>query len=683
MAKLLQNLGAPTTFLGRKLGVAIGLPVLFAALAGLGFTWSAATRAAQHDTEEEASALADLIAVAFDLEAKSQPGDEPHREVVSTLQTHWRSPGAVDNVRVVNRAGIVRWSRRTEEQGQPATGFEKAWLEGPQGTLHENTFTLPVGGASCAACHVGDSMHLGAVQLQLAPPKRLGELDEIYRLAMGGTLTLSALFLVALSWALRRYVTRPVKRLSQAMDRARSGDFLVRVPVESTDEIGALASGFNSMLARITDLKVAELETHQDMERMQRELSLKAELEQKQTQLEATNKKLEGTVKELSLLYELTRSVNSTLELEPLLSLISELVGHSLGYVEFSVMLVDDSGQELMHQSGYGEHGAVKGEMRFRVGEGAAGSAAHSQEVVYVEDIAQDPRFVRRDNEVGSLLCVPMVFKGDLVGVLNFRKTERCAFGEDEVRLLQSVANQAAMAIVNARLYQATVELSITDALTGAFNRRHLFTRLELEVMRAQRFGHPLSVVMIDIDHFKIMNDNNGHAAGDQVLRLTAELLKNQLRKVDTLARYGGEEFIVMLPQNSKSEALEVAEKLRRAVERTQFAHGERQPLGKVTISVGVGSFPEDAPSLELLIDAADSALYASKRGGRNMVSGYRRGMEDHPGRERGPKARQRAQANAQSQSSPASTNAPTSSVTPPSSDGNASTAAPAVQAKS
>ena len=141
---------------------------------------------------------------------------------------------------------------------------------------------------------------------------------------------------------------------------------------------------------------------------------------------------------------------------------------------------------------------------------------------------------------------------------------------------------------------------------------------------------------MVDIDHFKKLNDAVGHRAGDSTLREVADLLKGQVRKLDTLARYGGEEFALVLPQVGKAEALEVAEKLRRAVADHVFAFGDVQPGGRVTLSVGLASLPGDAVTLEALVDAADSALYASKRGGRNVVTAYEPGMELHPGRERG-----------------------------------------------
>jgi diguanylate cyclase (GGDEF)-like protein len=147
---------------------------------------------------------------------------------------------------------------------------------------------------------------------------------------------------------------------------------------------------------------------------------------------------------------------------------------------------------------------------------------------------------------------------------------------------------------------------------------------------------------MIDIDHFKALNDAAGHRAGDVTLRQVSDLIRNIVRKVDLLGRYGGEEFVLVLPQIQRPEAQEVAEKIRRAVDEHPFTHRGAQANGRITISVGVATLPADANSLEKLVDCADAALYASKRAGRNRVVGYEPGMESHPGRERGPHAQKR-----------------------------------------
>jgi diguanylate cyclase (GGDEF)-like protein len=212
----------------------------------------------------------------------------------------------------------------------------------------------------------------------------------------------------------------------------------------------------------------------------------------------------------------------------------------------------------------------------------------------------------------------------------------RHSFG-GEARLREGVVTDNGGLVLDVR------GLSITDPLTGVPNRRYLFQQLEAELARAARFDTPLSMLMIDIDHFKHLNDSAGHSAGDDVLRQVCVRLKATLRKVDTLARYGGEEFVVLLPQVPREEALEVAEKLRKSICDTPLEHGKTQPGGRVTISIGVASLPHDAKDQTRLVDSADAALYASKRGGRNKATLYLPGMEEDPTRQRGPRARERS----------------------------------------
>ncbi len=172
------------------------------------------------------------------------------------------------------------------------------------------------------------------------------------------------------------------------------------------------------------------------------------------------------------------------------------------------------------------------------------------------------------------------------------------------------------LAEANARLAQ----LAVTDGLTGLYNHRHFHERLALEVERSGRNGLPLALFMIDVDHFKKYNDRNGHPAGDDVLRQVARLLADGRRANDFCARYGGEEFAVVLVDTPKLTAAQVAEKLRQRIAEYAFLHGDGQPSGRLTVSVGVASYPEDAGDAEALVRAADEALYKAKSGGRNCV---------------------------------------------------------------
>lgn len=184
---------------------------------------------------------------------------------------------------------------------------------------------------------------------------------------------------------------------------------------------------------------------------------------------------------------------------------------------------------------------------------------------------------------------------------------------ELEVRISERTHELAA---ANSRLAQ----LAVTDGLTGLFNHRHFHERLTLETERSLRNGLPLSLLMIDVDHFKTYNDSHGHPAGDEVLRQLARLLGEGRRANDFAARYGGEEFCVVLVDTAKFTAAKLAEKLRHRINEHPFAHRASQPLGKLSVSIGVATFPEDAADAEALVRAADAALYAAKRAGRDRM---------------------------------------------------------------
>ncbi len=196
-----------------------------------------------------------------------------------------------------------------------------------------------------------------------------------------------------------------------------------------------------------------------------------------------------------------------------------------------------------------------------------------------------------------------------------------------EVRILKSFVQTVGTIYENMLLYHRLLETykikeqqAITDGLTGVYNYRHLMRELEREVNRVQRFNTVFSILMFDIDHFKNYNDKNGHQAGDQILKKIAKLVDDNTRRTDMVARYGGEEFVVLLPELTKKEASVIAEKLHKLVEQENFHKEQNQPGKRLTISMGVASFPCDAKDIEALMINVDKALYQAKNSGRNRV---------------------------------------------------------------
>lgn len=226
-------------------------------------------------------------------------------------------------------------------------------------------------------------------------------------------------------------------------------------------------------------------------------------------------------------------------------------------------------------------------------------------------------------SEPTSFICLPLVSKDRLVGSLSLEEETVSMLTKDDLDALSTITSQIIMALENVKLYERAQELADHDGLTGLFNYRYFYERLEFEVERAKRYNHSLAVLMIDLDSFKDYNDYYGHPAGDKALREVAKIITKYCRQVDIVARYGGEEFVVILPETEKEAALEVAERIRRATDRDFLFSNKlkRKQHIHLTLSVGVAACSPGVTTAGDLINNADAALYDSKRKGKNIVS--------------------------------------------------------------
>jgi diguanylate cyclase (GGDEF)-like protein len=223
-------------------------------------------------------------------------------------------------------------------------------------------------------------------------------------------------------------------------------------------------------------------------------------------------------------------------------------------------------------------------------------------------------------------LCVPLIPQGKLQGLLHVRRlkiesgsSRDIGSLESSLNLASNVAEEVGLALANLNLRETLHEQSIRDPLTGLYNRRFLEDSLIRELSRARRKTHPLSIILLDIDHFKRVNDTFGHGAGDMVLRRLGLVLQAYVRESDIACRVGGEEFSVLLPEGPLQIATQRAEDIRKAVNELTLKH-EEQDLGTVTVSLGVATFPDHGTTADALIRAADQVLYDAKRKGRNRV---------------------------------------------------------------
>lgn len=261
-----------------------------------------------------------------------------------------------------------------------------------------------------------------------------------------------------------------------------------------------------------------------------------------------------------------------------------------------------------------------------RFGEGLAGRVAERKRPVIVRDGAHDPRLIAQERRVNpgsfAMLLLPLVAGNQVMGVVQLERDAPGTFSHRDLTRIQSLASQAAATLANVRAHQDIYSQATTDALTGLFNRRHMQTVLADERRRAQRYGHPLSVIMLDVDGFKSYNDTYGHVQGDVLLKMMAGVLQSQVRGVDNVGRFGGEEFLVVLPETPSEEAFQAAERLRLAVAHTIFPGFASDPEMAVfkTISLGVATYPDITDDTQALITLADNALYRAKRSGRNQT---------------------------------------------------------------
>jgi diguanylate cyclase (GGDEF)-like protein len=307
----------------------------------------------------------------------------------------------------------------------------------------------------------------------------------------------------------------------------------------------------------------------------------------------------------------------------------TELLGAERG----SLLVFDEMSNELTVKAAVGARAEVLNETRVQLGEGVSGTVFQEGRPLVVRDLhtaGVSPAPAERCYKTESFISYPITIAGRKVGVLNVTdKTEGC-YDQIHLSLLESIAPQMAMALDRAEWQEKATQfqlMSITDPLTGMLNRRYLEERLMEELNRSRRYEYPMSFMMIDIDDFKHYNDRNHHQAGDLALEMTAQCLKSALRSADVASRYGGEEFCILLPQTSLSEAKIIAERIRRRVERTRYPHGKHQPLGALTVSIGISSLAAGLETPETIIRAADRALYLAKERGKNRVESY----EDAP----------------------------------------------------
>jgi diguanylate cyclase (GGDEF)-like protein len=334
---------------------------------------------------------------------------------------------------------------------------------------------------------------------------------------------------------------------------------------------------------------------------------------------------------EIAVFHELGKALTSSLQLDQVLRTIMEKIDEFLRPDTWSLLLVDEAKQELYFELAVGKGAQALKDVRIKMGQGIAGWVAQNAKPVMAPDVSQDARFFpkvdeKTEMETRSIVAVPVRYRDHCLGVIELINcVGQDGFQERDLALLEALADFAAIALENARHVKRIHELTITDDCTNLYNARHMDFILETEVYRSQRHGYEFSLLFIDLDHFKKVNDTHGHLIGSKLLAEVGQELKSACRRIDFAFRYGGDEFVIVLPQTPKESAFVVAQRLHKLIGETTWLSSEGLDI-HFTASVGVAAYPSDAKSKVELLHLADEAMYLVKNTTRNGVAAAKTG---------------------------------------------------------
>lgn len=456
------------------------------------------------------------------------------------------------------------------------------------------------GKEACFKCHPRmDNLGVVAVVMSTGPTR--ARLAQDRRFLVWANLAAGFISIVALGVLLALVVVGRIRRLSTVARDIAEGDLKKRAATRGGDEIAELAVAFNTMT-----------------EKLEGEIS----------DLERTRAELRDTIERVG------EAISSAHRLDDLTEVLAQEAAR-IGRADGSTILLFNEDGDLLIKGAYGVRAEDVLVYNLRpLSRSDALIAEQAARTDYEQEFhpikkAECGRFAVLP-DAAAHYAVPLLHEGKLTGFISLAARGSRRMNEDATRLLTALASQAAVAIEQVHLNERAKLMAITDGLTGLYNHRHFYERFVVELERARRFGHGLSLIMADVDHFKVLNDRFGHLAGDAVLAELASTLRLMARKVDIVARYGGEEFAIVLIESRPDEALAFAERLRAAIEDAALGRALAADV-TVTISAGVAGFPEHASEAETLIMAADRALYEAKAAGRNRVAAAA-AQVDNPG---------------------------------------------------
>lgn len=331
-----------------------------------------------------------------------------------------------------------------------------------------------------------------------------------------------------------------------------------------------------------------------------------------------------GESQRLREIIDVAQVVVSSLDLNDVLQRILQVTRELVKVPAGSIALYDHENHSMELHAAEGLSDIFIARKTWKIEKGCLTQTILDQDGLFVvEDTSQVSFFTNPlaiAEGIRSVIAVPLKVHGQIVGILYLNDFVPRRFSSQKLELLTIMASFATLSISNARLHEQTKRLAATDGLTGLYNYRQFKLMLQQELLRAARYGHPLSLIMFDIDNFKQFNDSYGHPCGDQILVQMAETLQEVFRGADLVFRYGGEEFTVLLPESNLEQAARAAERTRMQIAAMNIAWPDIDEQLRVTVSAGVVTCPHDGATAEYLLDAVDELLYRAKREGKNRV---------------------------------------------------------------
>lgn len=327
--------------------------------------------------------------------------------------------------------------------------------------------------------------------------------------------------------------------------------------------------------------------------------------------------------RELQVLHDVARTLTSSLDLDQVLRTIMQQMAQFFHPETWSLLMIDDDTRELYYAAGAGESMEKERHKRIPVGQGLPGWVALHGEPLIVTDPVGDPRYQRTDitgsKPPETVVCLPLRSRAKTYGVIQLVNCRLDAMRNHEIFFLHALCDYAAIAIQNARAMEQIQKLTVTDDCTGLYNSRHLYDLVEAALERGSRKHQPVSLIFLDLDRFKRVNDTHGHLMGTKLLGEVGRLIRNNIGPLCTAFRYGGDEFVVLLPNMGKEASIGTAQHLLEMLHTTHFLEDAGLSVG-IEASFGVATAPDDGRGLHEVIRAADAAMYTVKNSTRNAV---------------------------------------------------------------